>query len=130
MTTVQGQDSSLVFGLAPDEFPAQRLTLIAGDRSGALVGDAGAKAFHVQPGSPIDVNGRVFRVSGVFHSGDRFEDLGVVLPLPVVQTLAKRPGEVTTIAVTVKLGRAAAGRSRRGWRSATGSRRSSSRGRR
>ena len=104
VTKVQGMDSSLVFGLAPDQFPAKRLTLVSGDRSGALVGDAGAKTFKVHPGSTIDVNGRRFRVSGIFHSGDRFEDQGVVLPLPAVQALAKRPGEVTTIAVTVKLG--------------------------
>ena len=33
VTTVNGKQSSLVFGLAPDEFPAQRLTLLAGDRT-------------------------------------------------------------------------------------------------
>ncbi len=104
VTKVQGMDSSLVFGLAPNEFPLQRMTLVTGDRSGALVGDAGAKTFHVQPGSTIDVNGHRFRVSGIYHSGDRFEDQGVVLPLATVQRLANRPGEVTTLAVTVKLG--------------------------
>jgi hypothetical protein len=40
VTKVQGMDSSLVFGLAPNEFPLQRMTLVTGDRSGALVGDA------------------------------------------------------------------------------------------
>ncbi len=104
VTTVQGQQSSLVFGLDPREFPAKRLTLLTGNRSSALVGDAGARAFHVRRGSTIDVNGHPFRVSGVFHSGNRFEDEGVVLPLPTVQALAKRPGEVTSIGVTVKLG--------------------------
>ena len=104
VTKVQGIDSSLVFGLAPDEFPAQRLTLVTGNRTGVLVGDAGAKTFSVRPGSIIDVDGHRFQVSGIFHSGDRFEDQGVVLPLPTVQALARRPGEVTTIAVTVKLG--------------------------
>src|SRR5438874_6678472 len=100
VTTVQGKASSLVFGFAPDEFPSKRLTLVAGDRSGALVGDR----FGARPGQALRVGGRRFRVSGVFHSGDRFEDQGVVLPLPAVQALARRPGEVTTIAVTVKLG--------------------------
>jgi len=104
VTKVQGQDSSLVFGLAANEFPYRRLTLISGNRSGALVGDTGAKSFHVQPGSPIDVDGHTDRVSGVYHSGDRFEDMGVVLPLATVQSLAKRPAEATTIAVAVKLG--------------------------
>jgi len=100
VTTVNGQASSLVFGLAPDEFPAQRLTLLAGSRAGALVGDH----FGAHVGDALRTGGRTFRVSGVFHSGDRFEDQGVVLPLPVVQALAKRPGEVTTIGVIVKLG--------------------------
>lgn len=104
VTTVDRQQSSLVFGLAPDEFPSQRLTLLSGNRSAALVGDAGAQTFHVRLGSTLDVDGRRFRVSGIFHSGNRFEDQGVVLPLPVVQALAKRPGEVTSIGVTVKLG--------------------------
>jgi putative ABC transport system permease protein len=100
VTTVNGKASSLVLGLAPDEFPAKRLTLVAGDRSGALAGDH----FGARPGETLRIGGRTFRVSGVYHSGDRFEDQGVVLPLPAVQALARRPGEVTTIAVAVKLG--------------------------
>src|SRR5919201_1278787 len=104
VTDVQDQKSFLVFGLAPEEFPARRLTLVAGSRRGALAGDAASRALHVRVGSSIRIAGRTFRVGGVYHSGDRFEDNGVVLPLTVVQRLAKRPGEVTTIAVTVKLG--------------------------
>jgi putative ABC transport system permease protein len=100
VTTVQGRDSSLVFGLAPDEFPYRRLTLVAGTRGGALVGDA----FGIRPGT-IGIGARRFAVTGVFHSGDRFEDQGVVLPLAQVQALAKHPGEVTTIAVTVQHGK-------------------------
>jgi putative ABC transport system permease protein len=101
VTDVNGRDSSLVFGLAPDQFPSKRLALVAGDRSGALAGDA----FGAKVGDTLRVGARRFRVSGVFHSGDRFEDQGVVLPLSTVQALAKRPGEVTTIAVTVDVGR-------------------------
>jgi putative ABC transport system permease protein len=100
VTTVNKQASALVFGLAPDQFPAQRLVLVAGDRSGALVGDHNGA--HV--GETLHIAGQTFRVSGVVHSANRFEDTGVVLPLTTVQALAKHPGEVTTIAVTVKLG--------------------------
>jgi putative ABC transport system permease protein len=105
VTTVQGKQSSLVLGLAPEEFPWKRLTLLQGNRGGALVGDAEAKLLGgVRPGSTLGVNGRDFRVSGIFHSGDRFEDQAVVLPLHTVQVLAKRPGEVTSIGVTVRIG--------------------------
>lgn len=100
VTTVNGQASSLVFGLRPREFPLQRLTLVSGTRSGALVGDH----FDAHVGETLHIGSRTFRVSGVFHSGDRFEDQGVVLPMSTVQSIAKRPGEVTSIGVIAKLG--------------------------
>src|SRR4029079_13298874 len=55
-------------------------------------------------GGVFRVAGRSFRVAGIYHSGDRYEDGGAVLPLRVVQRIAGRPGEVTTLAVTVQLG--------------------------
>lgn len=100
VTTVNKNASSLVFGLVRGEFPAQRLALLAGDRSGAIAGDA----YGAHIGDTLRIAGRTFRVSGIFHSANRFEDVGVVLPLATVQALGKHPGEVTTIAVTVKLG--------------------------
>jgi putative ABC transport system permease protein len=93
-------DAGLVLGLDPHEFPAQRLTLVAGDRSGALVGDR----FHAHLGETLHIQRRAFRVTGIFHTGDSYEDNAIVLPLRVAQALAKKPGEVTTIAVIAKLG--------------------------
>ncbi len=104
VTTVNGKQSSLVLGVAQGEFAAERLTLIGGDRSGALVGDAEVKQLGAPIGSTLAVDGHRFRVTGIFHSGNPFEDNAVVLPLATVQRLAKRPGEVTTIGVTVRLG--------------------------
>ncbi len=100
VTTVNGKASSLVVGLQPGEFAYERLTLVAGDRSGALAGDG----FHARLGSEVVVDGKRFRVSGLFHSGNPFEDTAVVLPLREVQRLARRPDEVTTVGVTVKPG--------------------------
>ncbi len=97
-------EQGLVFGLDPDEFALRRFVLLAGrapaGRGEAIVGDRSGRRL----GQLLPVDRRRFRVVGVFHSGDRFLDNGVVLPLPVVQALARRPGEVTTIGVTVKLG--------------------------
>jgi putative ABC transport system permease protein len=90
----------LVFGLDRSEFPFRRLVLVAGRRGVLLAGDHSGKRL----GSIVRIGGRAFRVSGTFHSGDRFEDLGVVLPLSTVQSIARRPGEITTIGVVVKLG--------------------------
>jgi putative ABC transport system permease protein len=95
----------LVFGLDAGEFPARRLVLLTGTRGGALLGDGAARRLHVGVGDELRVRGRPFRVRGVFHSGDRFEDGGVVLPLRVVERLSGHPREPTTIAVAVDPGR-------------------------
>ncbi len=90
----------LVFGLDPAEFAYRRLVVVEGDRGTVMAGDHSRKRI----GQTIVLEGRSFTVAGVYHSGDRFEDLGIVLPLGTVESLAKRPGEVTSIGVDVKLG--------------------------
>jgi putative ABC transport system permease protein len=102
---VNGIDSFLLFGLVPGEFAARRLVLVSGREprgDEALVGDRSDLA----RARTLRVGRRSFRVVGVYHSGDHFEDLGAVLPLRVVQALAGRPREVTTIGVKVRLGEA------------------------
>jgi putative ABC transport system permease protein len=90
----------VVFGLDPREFAYRRLVLLRGARRGAMAGDRSGKGV----GDRIVVGSRTFTVRGIYHSGDRFEDLGVVLPLRVLESIAKRPGEITTVGVTVELG--------------------------
>lgn len=90
----------LVFGLDRREFAFRRLVLVSGHRGTLLAGDHSGKRI----GDRMRFGSRTFTVSGTYHSGDRFEDLGVVLPLAEVQRFAGRPGEITTIGVIVKLG--------------------------
>jgi putative ABC transport system permease protein len=98
--------SLLVFGYDPGGFPAQRMVIVEGHRAGgALLGDGAASRLHLRPGDTLRLGRRSFPVAGVYHSGNAFVDNGAVLPLPVVQRLAGRPDDVTTIAVTVSLGR-------------------------
>ncbi len=94
------EGSLLVFGLDPNEFPYKRLVVVAGSRSDAMAGDHSGKRL----GQTVRLDGRSFRIAGLYHSGDRFEDEGVVLPLRLVEALAKRRGEITTVGVVVKLG--------------------------
>jgi len=108
VSKVNGTDSFLVFGYDPNEFAYRRLVVLQGRRpSGerqALLGDLGAKTLHAAPGDMVTVENRRFRVAGLFHSGNRFVDGGLVLPLQTVQAIAGRPGEVTTFGVAVRLG--------------------------
>ncbi len=91
---------TLVFGLDPKEFAYRRFVVVAGSRGPVMAGDHSGK----KVGDTIRLLGRSFTVSGIYHSGDRFEDLGIVLPLHTVEALAGRPGEITSVGVTVKLG--------------------------
>jgi putative ABC transport system permease protein len=90
----------LVFGLDPREFAYRRLVVVGGARAPIMAGDRSGKRL----GEVIRLGGRAFTVAGIYHSGDRFEDLGLVLPLRTVEALALRPGEITSIGVTAKLG--------------------------
>lgn len=104
---VHNQKSFLLFGYVASEFPVRRLVITEGRRPQgmeALLGDNGARTLRLRPGGTLRVAGRRFRVSGVYHSGNAYVDRGAILPLEAVQAIAERPREVTTIAVTVKVG--------------------------
>jgi putative ABC transport system permease protein len=90
----------LVFGLDANEFAYRRLVVVAGGRAPVMAGDHSGKRL----GESVQVGRRSFTIAGIYHSGDRFEDLGIVLPLRTVEALSQRPGEVTSIGVTAKLG--------------------------
>jgi putative ABC transport system permease protein len=93
-------NGTLVFGLDPEEFAYRRFVVVAGTRGAAMAGDR--SGLHV--GQTVHVGKQAFTITGLYHSGNRFEDLGIVLPLHTVEKLAARPGEVTSIGVTVELG--------------------------
>src|SRR5262245_24765768 len=76
---VEGQSSVLVFGLDPHEFDYRRLVIVEGRRGGpaeALLGDQAAQRLHLSPGDTLHVRGRAFRIAGLYHSGNRFQDGG------------------------------------------------------
>ena len=105
--TVEDQDSFLLFGFVPNELTTRRMVVLDGRHaqgSEAMLGDLAARELHLGAGDTVHVGKRPFRIAGVYHSGDRFVDLGAVLPLRVVQGIAERPNEVTTVTITVKVG--------------------------
>jgi putative ABC transport system permease protein len=105
---VQNRDAFLVFGMRPDEFASRRFVIVAGRRATgdeAMLGDVAARSLHLKPGDSLHVERRMYRIAGLYHSGNHFEDIGATLPLPTVQKLAQRPGEVTTFGVTIQPGR-------------------------
>ncbi len=108
---LEGQDAFFVFGLDPNEFVWRRLVFLSGGgpaQGELLLGNRAARRLGLGVGDPLQLRrGKTYRVAGIYHSGDGFEDSGAVLPLAAVQRLAQRLGEITTVAVTVRPGLAA-----------------------
>jgi putative ABC transport system permease protein len=108
ITDVNGQSSSLVLGMQPGQFPWRRLVIVHGRLpvdGQVVVGDSALKGLHAKLGGNVVIGKRTFPVSGIYHTGDPFEDNGVVMRLSELQKLTNRPKEITTIAITVMPGR-------------------------
>lgn len=114
---LQGQGSFLVFGVEPTSFVVRRLVFTSGRRprgpSDVVLGDAAAKDLGLGVGDTLRLKLGRFPIVGVYHAGVAFEDQGAALPLRTLQRLAHRGDDVTTVAVAVKPGVAAAAVGRR-----------------
>lgn len=100
--------SFLVFGVSPDSFVMRRLVFLSGraprGENEVVLGDGAAQALGLHSGGTLELEGGFFRIVGIYHAGVAFEDQGAALTLPVVQRILGRPGEATTIAVSLDRG--------------------------
>lgn len=105
---LRGQPAALVFGGLPDGFLNRRLVMIRGRpmRTGGevTIGDRLAASAGLTTGDTVTIGGRAMRIVGIHHAGVLFEDTGAVIPLATAQAIAGRPGEATSIVVTLKPG--------------------------
>ena len=109
--------SFLVFGVDPHGFVARRVVFLSGrvmaGPDEAVLGDAAARQLHLGVGGRLPLTGRPVRIVGIYHAGVPFEDQGAALRLDTVQRLLHRPGDATTIAVSLDPGARAADVGRR-----------------
>jgi putative ABC transport system permease protein len=112
---VKAAPASIVFGAAPNGFVQRRLVFVGGRPAASSqieVGNRLAAQLGVHRGAALTVDDHRFEVSGIYHSGVLFEDLGAVLPLAAAQRISGRQGETTTVAVELAPGIGAAAASR------------------
>jgi len=86
---------ALVMGVEPAF--AGRMALVAGRRAEpgqgeALLGELGAQRMGLQPGASLVLAGQAYRVSGIFRTGSRMFDGGVMLEAAEAQRLFAAPG--------------------------------------
>jgi putative ABC transport system permease protein len=78
-------------------------TTIDGNSTGlvALVGSGLATKNTLSPGSTFTAYGQTITVSGIYTTGNAFQDSGIIMPLATVQSLTNQVGTVSRVDVTV-----------------------------
>lgn len=66
----------------------------------ALVGTNLAQKNNLKVGSTFTAYGKTMTVSGIYSSGNTFQDSGLIMPLATVQTLSDQAGAVSNVVAT------------------------------
>ena len=95
-----------LFGHDPEGFSVAHFRIVEGQgladaRAGRgtplLLGRRTAQSMGKQVGDSLRVTGSVFRIVGIYETGDGFEDGGAVVPLAEAQALALQPRRVSML---------------------------------
>lgn len=109
----EGQPFFFVFGYPPDSFVLSRYVIQAGvtlDSAEAkavrgrplLLGSAAAEVLKKSVGETLRVGGTVFRIVGIYETGDAMEDAGAVMSLKNAQEILGKPRQVSLFYIKLK----------------------------
>ena len=106
----EGAKYFFVFGHEPDGFAVEHFRVLEGEGLDArgvkgrplLLGKVAAEAMEVGVGDSIHLTGGVFRVVGIYETGDAFEDGMAVVPLADAQNLLQKHRLVSAFYVKLK----------------------------
>jgi putative ABC transport system permease protein len=110
VSKIGGNPYFLTFGFDPRQLAADPLEVLAGRRlvpgaSGELMlGQKAARDLDAEVGATVRIEGRSFRVVGVYRTGEHLRDAGALAALADVQALSGKPGLVTAVFVYVARG--------------------------
>lgn len=105
VNAVKQSPGAIVFGALPHSFVTNRYVFTDGrmfsEPTQAVIGSGLATQLHLRIGGTLTVAHRHFQISGIYHLGVAEQDDGAVIPLAASQAIAGKPGEATTIAVSL-----------------------------
>ena len=112
-TEAENQPFFFVFGYPADSFSLQRFQIIAGagldSRQAAtahgkpvLLGSAAAEVLKKSVGETLRLTGSIYRIIGIYQTGDAFEDSGAVMSLKDAQDLLGRQRQVSLFYIRLK----------------------------
>jgi len=105
MVTLNDRPSTIVMGFDPSEYPLRQFkilvgrTLTSGDYNEILLGKMAAENLNLHIGDSADIETMVFKVVGIYESGNVFEDGACVMLLKTLQILINRPHNISLLAI-------------------------------
>lgn len=112
-SNVENQPFIFVFGYPNDSFALSRYKILEGEGLGSrhlrstqgkslLLGKAAAEVMEKKVGDAVRLVGSVFRVIGIYETGDSFEDSGVLMNIDDAQELLGKPRQVSLFFIRLK----------------------------
>ena len=109
----EGQPYFFVFGYPEGSFVLERYPIISGSELSKgdakslrgrplILGSAAAEVLKKTVGESVRVGGAIFRVVGIYETGDAMEDSGAVLLLEDAQALLGKPRQVSLFYIKLK----------------------------
>jgi len=110
VSNVKAEDSPYfyIFGYDPQGFAIEHFKIVNGQSLGeargkpCLLGQAAADSFDKSVGDALHVTGGVFRIVGIYETGDGFEDGGAVISLKDAQTILLQPRRASMFYVRLR----------------------------
>jgi ABC-type antimicrobial peptide transport system permease subunit len=112
-TQTEGEPFFFVFGYPLDSFTLDHFQMVAGSRidsrearAGAgkpvMLGSAAAEVLKKSVGDSLRLTGSLFRVVGIYETGDAFEDSAAITSLADAQELVGKPRTVSLFYIQLK----------------------------
>ena len=102
---VRRSPGAIVFGAEQHSFVTGRYVFTDGrmfaQRHQAVIGSGLAARLDLGVGQALTVAHRRFLITGIYHLGVAEQDDGAVIPLSAAQAISGKPGEATTVAVSL-----------------------------
>jgi ABC-type antimicrobial peptide transport system permease subunit len=113
IVTTEDSPYFFVFGYPTDSFIMSKFTIIDGVNLSApqarsskgkpvLLGSQAAEAMHKKVGDTLRLTQNVYRIIGIFQTGDAFEDSGAILTLEDSQALLGKARQVSLFYIQLK----------------------------
>ncbi|HEY74645.1 MAG TPA: ABC transporter permease [Thermoflexia bacterium] len=113
MANVQAEDAPyfFLFGYDPQGFAVEHFRIVEGCSLAEarrmrgkplILGRSAAQSLGKSVGDALRVTGGVFRIVGIYETGDAFEDGGAVIPLEEAQSLLLQPNRVSLLYIRLR----------------------------